>query len=744
MKRKKRKLWLVLLCLLIFNSSWNSQVFAAGGNTAEIVRETQEQEETTKTLEEIETESETKVSLEDKLEKETEPENEEVKTEESIKETEESTEEVQVTEESKEKEEDQDTKETQEETTPASEKSDTEIQEIETQGKTEENEKEINSILSDSIQIPSTSSPDIKLLANGRSNIVVTTPSQLYGFGGYRSAFIQHDGTVSDAPGGGTSPITLHFHYGSDGNTAFCLGVNLANPDVQVTYQEADLSAAYGDKLNQVDAIVQNSVLKFSDDRKTNTLPNQWKNLTYEEAEYTAQLAIWKTLLGKPGNEPEMNGQGWFNDAWLYQNVYFPRMKNLDGGKDIKGFFEYLLGTRTVVPPTSYVSLKDASYSDGLFSVPVVVKTTEASAGTVIEIRGIPEGSKLKRADGTDANLTYNQDTQTHQFEISGSMDETLSLQLSAKESSESTVRVFVYAKSNAVSSNLVYLTPSASNYQNLIKVEPQSVKTVEGRAQLTLPKVTADVEIKKVEKGTGQPIKGIKFHVWGDNGYDAEVTTNENGICSITDLLPGNYQYQEVNAEEYGYVVNKTIYSFSVDTTGNVSGQIQSSQTQYVIENLKYCDLTITKKIKKDEIVWAHGEPTFLFEVTGQDLNGKSHTYSGFVTFTEDNLPMEDSEGWVALSYTFSNIPMGTYSVIEESVNRYLLFEISSPDGNVTINKKSEPVYESGKNSSDFYDVSVNLVQKPNGTNITFKNEKKRYDDYGDTTFAENVIPLS
>ena len=31
-------------------------------------------------------------------------------------------------------------------------------------------------------------------------------------------------------------------------------------------------------------------------------------DFTYEEAQYTAQLAIWKTLIGKSGNEPE---DGW-------------------------------------------------------------------------------------------------------------------------------------------------------------------------------------------------------------------------------------------------------------------------------------------------------------------------------------------------------------------------------------------------------------------------------------------------
>lgn len=38
-------------------------------------------------------------------------------------------------------------------------------------------------------------------------------------------------------------------------------------------------------------------------------------------------------------------------------------------------------------------------------------------------------------------------------------------------------------------------------------------------------------------------------------------------------------------------------------------------------MKDLRYTDLTVVKKIKTDEITWAHGNPTFIFTVEGTDL---------------------------------------------------------------------------------------------------------------------------
>lgn len=593
-----------------------------------------------------------------------------------------------------------------------------------------------NSLLSSPVP-----SPLLAPKAGGAKNIVVTTPETLYAFGGYRSVHLSPDGHISD--GQGISPIPLHFHHGADGNTAFCLGVNLANPDTEVTYEEADLGEAYGDQLEQVSAIVQNSILKFSDDRKENALPEAWGDLTYEEAEYAAQLAIWRTLLGKPGNESAMDGQGWFNDAWLYQNIYFPRMENLPEGKDIKGFYEYLLNTRTVAEPTAQVTVGEPEYAEGMFEIPLSVQTEHASAQTVVMLSGLAGEPRVVGSDGTEIHFDYDENADTWSCTVTGTVRDTMTLCLTAKENEEKTIQCNVYAKSNAVSSNLVYLIPSASHYQNLIKVEPKEVKTAEAAGECFLPRVTADAEIRKVEKGTNLPVSGIEFHVWSDQGFDQRLTTDGDGICYLENLLPGIYQYQEEKRD--GYVTNREIYTFTVEPDGRVVGQVQSRDTSFAVENLRYCDLTVVKQVKKEDIVWAHGNPTFLFSVSGTDLNGVDHTYWGSLVFTEENAQQEpDVQGYISLSYTFTHVPMGTaYSVKEEKCNRYLLTGVSSADENVTINQLEEPIYDGKKDNSDFFDISVNLQEKPTGTAILFQNEKVRQDDYSHTSMAENRIPV-
>ena len=579
--------------------------------------------------------------------------------------------------------------------------------------------------------------PQGHLLQGGRSNIVVTTPQQIFVLAGYRSVFLEPDGQMTET--GGISGIPLHFHYGSDGNTAFCLGVNLANPDGSISYGEADLDAAYGEKLEQVSAIVQNSILKFSDDRQENVLPQVWQHLSYEDAQYAAQLAIWNVLLGTPGNEPEMDGNGWFNDAWLYQNVYFPRLENLEDGSDVIGFYEYLLETETVKGPGAACQLGQPVYGEGEFRIPLTVRTEEASGGTVLEVENCGEQPWLLRADQTQEEPAYDSAAGVYRFSWAGSVDEEMTLVLPAAGNDDRSILLEVFAKSNAVSSNLVYLIPSASDYQNLIKVEPREVETVSARGQVQLPKVTADGFIEKKDMGSHLPMEKVRFHIWSDQGMDQIVETAQDGRYTLENLLPGQYYYQEQPVA--GYVGNGEIYSFTVDQNGEISGEIGAGEVPFTVENLRYCDVTVVKKIKKDDIVWAHGNPIFLFSVEGEDLRGIRHTYWGSIVFTEEEMdgPM-DEQGYISQEYTFRNIPMGSaYRVTEEQGNRYHLEEVSSEDSNVSIQ-----VMDPSSDGEKEWRIVADLRQKPEGTRITFVNEKVRNDGYSDTSLVKNRIPLA
>ena len=104
----------------------------------------------------------------------------------------------------------------------------------------------------------------------------------------------------------------------------------------------------------------------------------------------------------------------------------------------------------------------------------------------------------LLRADQTQEEPTYDSAAGVYRFSWAGSVDEEMTLVLPAVGNDDRTISFEIFAKSNAVSSNLVYLIPSASDYQNLIKVEPREVETVSARGQVQLPKVTADGSLRK------------------------------------------------------------------------------------------------------------------------------------------------------------------------------------------------------------------------------------------------------
>lgn len=65
---------------------------------------------------------------------------------------------------------------------------------------------------------------------------------------------------------------------------------------------------------------------------------------------------------------------------------------------------------------------------------------------------------------------------------------------------------------------------------------------------------------------------------------------------------------------------------SFVLEATGSVDRDDEGSLHE---------TLTITKKIKADEITWAHGNPISVFR-EGKDLYEKEHTYQCYLTFTK------------------------------------------------------------------------------------------------------------
>ena len=199
-----------------------------------------------------------------------------------------------------------------------------------------------------------------------------------------------------------------------------------------------------------------------------------------------------------------------------------------------------------------------------------------------------------------------------------------------------------------------------------------------------------------------------------------------------INKLKAGPYRLTEEKAPD-GYQLADPLV-FTLEKKADVQ--------KIVMKDLKYTEMEIVKKIRADEITWAHGEPTFFFTVKGTDLFGKEHQYQRMVRFTKEYVTSHtDGQGMVELSVRLTKIPMGNaYQVTEQEVLRYGLVQVTGTE-NVTVEKLQEP--GEGKLPSEIFRVTADLEKKPSGTRIVFENEKYRWDDYSHNDAVENVIPL-
>ena len=102
------------------------------------------------------------------------------------------------------------------------------------------------------------------------------------------------------------------------------------------------------------------------------------------------------------------------------------------------------------------------------------------------------------------------------------------------------------------------------------------------------------------------------------------------------------------------------------------------------------YRDCTVIKRIKADDYWKEHGDPTFIFKLTGTDTLGAAHSYYQSVTFTENYVKTHtDSDGYVEMKAVFGQVPAGEYTCSEESVSRFEFESLTKPV-NATINGKT------------------------------------------------------
>ena len=212
-----------------------------------------------------------------------------------------------------------------------------------------------------------------------------------------------------------------------------------------------------------------------------------------------------------------------------------------------------------------------------------------------------------------------------------------------------------------------------------------------------------------------------------------ANLTTDDTGTARSEKLYLGHYRVTEVKAPE-GYVIS--------GEPQDVELQIERpDQTEALVQvtfenKLSVAEVTVRKKIKESDIVWAHGNPIFLFSLEGTDIEGVAHSYACAIEFSPESTEklVADEAGYIALEYTFERVPLGNYEVTEHKTNRYSLTAVEPNTSNVTYQRTGERI-----SSNADIDLTHELYAE-----VTYTNEKTRFDDYSHTDLVFNRIPIN
>lgn len=199
---------------------------------------------------------------------------------------------------------------------------------------------------------------------------------------------------------------------------------------------------------------------------------------------------------------------------------------------------------------------------------------------------------------------------------------------------------------------------------------------------QSTEQRKLGSVVLTKYDETGTQTLSGAVFALYTTDGalLQENLTTDEDGKLQVDGLAWGSYYFQEVTPP-VGYGLNDEPVRFSINAlTANSVQQVS------LRDPLDARTLTVTKRVKADDINFANGDPSFLFTMTGTDVNDVEHEYNRIVTFTEAYVQEHTGEdGYVTQSVTFSGFPAGTYQVVEGETSRFELEGISDVVNGIT-----------------------------------------------------------
>lgn len=219
-------------------------------------------------------------------------------------------------------------------------------------------------------------------------------------------------------------------------------------------------------------------------------------------------------------------------------------------------------------------------------------------------------------------------------------------------------------------------------------------------------------VELTKYNEDETITLEGAVYTLYKNDGtiYRDNLTTRKDGKIIVKEIDWGSYYFLEKTAPNgYGLSDEKIRFSVNYLTAGKTQ-QVTATDPQVTGK------ITVTKKIKAEDIVFAHGNPTFTFKVT--DNNGKY--FYKTVSFSEDYIKDNTgNDGYVQMSVVFIELPVEqTYTVSEVETMRYTTDEITSQNG--TVNSNKTVTFSLENEDTDYIANFINKKMTQSGTSHT------------------------
>lgn len=222
--------------------------------------------------------------------------------------------------------------------------------------------------------------------------------------------------------------------------------------------------------------------------------------------------------------------------------------------------------------------------------------------------------------------------------------------------------------------------------------------------------KILGSVTLTKMDEATKtKKLKDAQFNLYKNDGSLVKegLTTDGNGVITVTDLEWGSYYFEETKAPT-GYGISRDKVRFSVNEMNCTTAQ---ALTCY--DPAEQVQITIRKEI--NEWYEPFGNATFLFEIAGTDVNGTAHTWNKSITLVK---------GATTGNVILSGIPAGTYTIRERDTERYKLDGITA-GANVTV--------------AD--DTATAVLTSEKEAEVTFANSISQYEKFSHTGNTTNVV---